>query len=170
MNEKRQQILIRRATEEDAPAVAEVHFAAVHQTAAKDYPADILDQWSPLITEARIQQFRGAITSDKEWMVVALLDSQVVGFGSIVPSEGELRAVYVRPDFGGRGIGRRILHVLEEHAIHLGLKRLRMDGSLTAEAFYRSAGYQVVERGFHRMRTGNNMACVKMTKELVQSS
>jgi hypothetical protein len=48
----------------------------------------------------------------------------------------------------------------------LGLKRLQMDASLTAEAFYRAAGYQIVERGVHRMRTGNMMACVKMVKIL----
>jgi hypothetical protein len=38
------------------------------------------------------------------------------------------------------------------------------DASINAEAFDRRAGYEIVERGVHRLRSGHEMACLKMKK------
>jgi ribosomal protein S18 acetylase RimI-like enzyme len=43
-----------------------------------------------------------------------------------------------------------------------------MDASINAEAFYRRAGYEILERGVHRLRSGREMACLKMKKTLTQ--
>jgi hypothetical protein len=51
-------------------------------------------------------------------------------------------------------------------ALERGAVELQMDASVNAEAFYRRAGYDVVERGTHRLRSGLQMACVKMSKRL----
>ena len=50
-----------------------------------------------------------------------------------------------------------------------GLLQLHMNASLNAEAFYRRAGYEVLEYGIHRLDTGLEMACVKMKKVLETS-
>jgi putative acetyltransferase len=161
---------IRPATAADAVAIIDLHFAAVHETAAAFYPHEVLDSWSRLPDEARYQQIRDAIAKGEELFVVAQDASEVVGFGSIMPSLQELHAVYVHPKVGRRGIGSRILIQLEHLARERGVLQLQMDASVNAEAFYQHAGYEVVERGVHRLSGGHEMACVKMKKRLMGES
>jgi putative acetyltransferase len=159
-------VLIRPAVAADAASMSQVHFAAVRRTAAPFYPPEIIDSWSQAPDERRHEQFRSAIAVRDELFLVAERDGEVVGFGSIVPAASELRAVYVHPDVGRSGVGGAILRDLEGMARARGLPTLHMDASLNAEAFYSRHGYEVVERGIHRMAGGGQMACVRMRKFL----
>lgn len=159
---------IRPATAADAEAIIDLHFAAVHETAAACYPREVLDSWSRPPDERRYQQIRQAVARGEELIVVAQDASEVVGFGSIVPGLQELHAVYVHPKVGRRGIGSRILIELEHLAVDRGVTRLEMDASVNAEAFYQRAGYETVERSVFRLG-GVEMASVKMKKELTPS-
>ncbi len=156
---------IRPATASDAEGIIGVHYAAVQETAA--YPPDVIANWSPPPSEARFEHIRRAIDSGDALLVIAEVDSAVVGFGSVVPDQNELRAVYVHPDFGRRGIGSLILNQLERLAVERGVNHLALDASINSEAFYRQHGYEVIERGSHRFGSGFEMACVKMRKRLV---
>jgi Acetyltransferase (GNAT) family. len=71
---------------------------------------------------------------------VARQGDKVVGFGSIVPKHSELQAVYVHPRVGRTGVGTRILGILEDLALSLGVERLQIDASLNAETFYVKQG------------------------------
>ncbi|MCO6441650.1 MAG: GNAT family N-acetyltransferase [Nitrococcus mobilis] len=86
--------------------------------------------------------------------------------GSIAPRLHELRAVYVDPRVGRCGIGGRILEELERLALAHGIPALHLDSSVNAEAFYSQNGYEVVEKGVHRLSGGAEMACVRMKKSL----
>jgi GNAT superfamily N-acetyltransferase len=158
--------IVRPAVAADAIAIVDLHFVAVHRTASTFYAAEVIDSWSRPPDEARYQQVRQTITGGDELILVAEDSSGVVAFGSIVPRLRELRAVYVHPDVGGRGVGTQILSALERLALDRGVSQLQMDASVNAEAFYRRAGYTIVERGIHRLSTGLDMACVKMVKDL----
>ena len=84
----------------------------------------------------------------------------------MIPKENLLLAVYINPDFKRQGVGTAIVLELEEIAKKQGADFLQMDPSLTAENFYISCGYQVIERGFHTISSGEKMACVRMKKRL----
>jgi hypothetical protein len=56
---------------------------------------------------------------------------------------------------------------LEQAAVALGLKHLQADASLNAEGFYRKQGFDVIEPGVHRLGSGQEIACIKMRKPLV---
>jgi len=43
---------------------------------------------------------------------------------------------------------------------------LEMDSSLTAAPFYAANGYRNLGQGFHKLRNGEMMECVKMRKDL----
>jgi putative acetyltransferase len=159
-------VLIRPAVAADAASMSHVHFEAVRRTAAPFYPSEIIDSWSQVSDERRHEQFRNAIVGDDELFLVAERAGEVVGFGSIVPSSSELRAVYVHPDVGRSGVGGAILRNLEQMAKARGLSTLQMAASINAEIFYSHHGYEVVERGMHRMAGGGQMACVRMRKFL----
>jgi putative acetyltransferase len=91
---------------------------------------------------------------------------QIIGFGSIVPANSELRAVYVDAAHGGQGVGRALLARLEELARDAGVAELRMDASINAVPFYEVNGFTSLERGEHVMSSGGRMACVRMRKAL----
>jgi putative acetyltransferase len=84
-----------------------------------------------------------------------------------VAKNHEVRACYVEPEAGRRGVGSALLQEIEREAHQRGLKFLEADSSLTAEPFYAAQGYLVLGRGEHVLHSGQRMACVKMRKYLV---
>ncbi|MFM7506366.1 MAG: GNAT family N-acetyltransferase [Rubrivivax sp.] len=157
---------VRPAVAADAEAIVAVHHAAVHRSACGAYAQEVLDIWSAPPGAARHERMRQVIADGDELVRVVQEGGDVVAFGSIVPRTQELRAVYVHPAAGRRGIGALLLAALETLAREHGLARLQMDASINAEAFYRRAGYGVVERGAHPLRDGLSMDCVRMLKAL----
>ena len=164
------QFSVTRAEPEDAEPILRVRFAAIHETAAAFYPEEILQNWSGPITEERIQRMKRAISGEEELFVVARHGAELVGFGCIVPKYNALRGLYVHPSVGRRGVGAQILEALEKRAICAGMASLEIEASINAEAFYARHGFAVVARGTHRLRSGQEMACVRMRKTLGSAS
>lgn len=150
--------------------MVEVHFAAVHSTAAGSYPAEILDHWSPRPNQSRRRRMLDALVGGQELFVVAESASRVIGFGVVVPALSELKAVYVDPSFGRLGVGAKIVSHLERLAVENGALELHLSASINAEQFYLRAGYQSVERTMHQLSGGPQMACVAMRKAMDISS
>ncbi|MEZ0373301.1 MAG: GNAT family N-acetyltransferase [Candidatus Sericytochromatia bacterium] len=163
-------VRIRPAEDTDAASLSQIHFEAIRQTASAFYSPELIGSWAQVPDERRLEQFRSAIVGKDELFLVAEYADEVVGFGSIIPSTGELRAVYVHPDVGRSGVGSAILLALEQLATASGLSDLQMDSSINAEAFYSRHGYEVRDRGIHRLAGGGQMACVKMRKPLQKVS
>lgn len=84
--------------------------------------------------------------------LLARSDDDVVGCGGVQPLDeetGEIKRMWVHPDWRGVGLGRRLLERLEDVAGELGRHRLVLDtnASLTeAIAMYERAGYLPIER------------------------
>jgi putative acetyltransferase len=163
------QIVIREMRSADARAFLEVHHAAVRGIAVADYPLTVIEAWAPSpVTERVAGQVRA--NRDNEYRLVAEIDGQVVGIGALVFESSELRACYVAPAVGRRGVGSALVHEIERAACDRGLSMLELDSSITAEAFYRKQGYETRERSEHILQNGQPMACVKMRKFLLQKS
>jgi putative acetyltransferase len=102
-------------------------------------------------------------------IVFAEIDGRVVGIGAAVFGTAELRACYVTPDAGRKGVGLALVEEIERAARERGVPHLELDSSVTAESFYRIAGYEVVQRAEHVLHNGQRMACVKMRKKFGHS-
>ncbi len=163
-----QDITVRRAAEADASAIVQIHYDAVHLTASKDYDDEILNDWSAQ-TANRVKELELQIASNPEDtdMFVAEIQGSVVGFGEIAANNNELRAVYVSPKAGRKGVGKALLNKIEETAIQKGLSELCLDSSLTAYDFYLANGFVKDEESYHSLRSGRQMKCVKMHKLLL---
>lgn len=158
------EITYARGTEADATGIMDVHYAAVSRTARLHYHDEVIENWSRPTDLERIERTAQAIRGGKELFVVAHKGAQVVGFGSIVPGNQELRGLYVHPLVGRRGVDTRILAMLEELAAESEMTEINLDASVNAEQFYAKHGFDVVERGVHVLSSGHRMACVKMRK------
>ena len=70
----------------------------------------------------------------------------VVGCGTVAgywgsTTESILLTIFVRPEYQGRGIGRRIVETLEQDEYFLRARRIEIPASITAVEFYRKLGY-----------------------------
>lgn len=81
---------------------------------------------------------------------VAEADGGIAGFAVADLARGNVWALFVDPDFEGRGIGRRLHDAMMEWFFASGAERvwLSTDPGTRAEAFYRAAGWQPA--GEHR--------------------
>ena len=139
-------IQIRLFQPKDAKRIIQLHYNAVHKIASKDYKPEILNDWSPPFSFERVKKFVENQSKGKEVTMVAEINRRIVGFGVIVPKENEVRAIYVSPQVKRKGIGSTLLRKLEELAKEKGIKKLRLESSVTAEKFYQKNGYKVIKR------------------------
>ena len=157
---------VRRAKPADARGILEVHRRAVHEIAGEVYDDEILEAWSPPVDDERVEQFIGGVFESEESnvMFVAIDGTRVLGFSEVVPANEELRAVYVDPEFTGRGLGTALLRQAEWAATQAGVDRLELDASLNAVDFYEKNGYTRLADGTHELSGGVEMDCVIMDK------
>ncbi|MCB0967617.1 MAG: MarR family transcriptional regulator [Ilumatobacter sp.] len=84
--------------------------------------------------------------------VVAHADDEVVACGGVVRHDattGEIKRMWVHPDWRGAGVGRRTLTALESHVARLGYDRIVLDTNAVlteAIAMYERAGYTPTAR------------------------
>ncbi|MEQ1875699.1 MAG: hypothetical protein ABL958_03575 [Bdellovibrionia bacterium] len=83
-----ERVRVRFAREEDAKGILEAHYSAVHETASKDYPSDVIVEWSTPVTEARIKKYLSDSFPDETTLVA--------------------EAVYVSAKFARLGVGAKL--------------------------------------------------------------
>lgn len=82
--------------------------------------------------------------------LIARLDGHPVGCGAlkqVSPGVGSIKRMWISPDVRGVGIGRRMLHALEEQAVKLGMHSVQLETNRAlneALALYRRNGYREV--------------------------
>ena len=153
-------ITIRRAAQEDIESIWNVHIRAIQEVCKSHYSSNEIEGWSEVLKPARYNKpiKRGSF-------FVAVDDNLIVGFGNLNQNNGEIEAVYVAPEYVGRGVGREILQALESAAQDLGLTILRLSSSLNAVQFYENAGYRGQKQKRYLL-PGETVACLPMVKEL----
>lgn len=156
---------LRRATAADAPAMWALRAEAIRMGCRDHYPDDLLQRWSsgpiPVTFPSRIEN---------EYFIVGILGSRVAGFAALKTATAEIDAVFVSPDAGRHGLGRRLLACLEDAARARNLEALQLSSSLNAVPFYEAMGYGAISRGTYTTSQGLEIACVRMRKDLRETS
>lgn len=135
---------LRRAEPRDALAVARVHIRSWQVAYRKLMPADYLDQLRP---EDRAKKYDfGNLDPLKPQTIIASESGSILGFvttgqaqESTMPDFGELFALYVDPEYWGRGIGVALISAARARLFDLGFRSAVLwvlAGNVRAERFY----------------------------------
>jgi putative acetyltransferase len=152
---------IRRATDQDGAGIYAAHAAAVRVTCRSHYGPEDVESWAN-----RLRPWAYRDDLERRDVVVAEDGERVLGFGVLDAEGAQIRAVYVHPEAGRRGVGGAILQVLERLARLRGLTEARLDSSLNAVAFYAANGWRQGGDTIHTFPGGRDIPCVVMTKTL----
>jgi N-acetylglutamate synthase-like GNAT family acetyltransferase len=133
-------IEVRRATAEDAEAVREIVLRALREVNARDYPASVIDRLAAILPE------RIAATLGQTQAYVATDAGRVVGTARL--NGRTITSVFVNPADTGRGVGAKLLDVIESAAREKSQTTLDLLSSVTACEFYKKRGFAVVREDF----------------------
>ncbi len=97
--------------------------------------------------DAEIATLPGAYGPPRGRLFLARADGKLAGGVGLRPLQAdisEMKRLYVRPEFQGLGIGRRLAEATIEAAREIGYRRMRLDtiaNMNAAQALYRSMGF-----------------------------
>lgn len=158
------EISLRRATVDDAAAIAEVRIASWRATYRGVIPDSYLDQMqleeSTLNWRVILDSAQSSAAHHKVCVFVAESDGQVIGFasGMLLPEakydlNAELTAIYLRPEWQRAGIGRRMLQKVARTLQQQGASSLLvwvLSANHAARHFYEELGAdKLVEQDFN---------------------
>ncbi len=160
-------VTIRRATEEDAAAIALAHLDSIRSLGARFYPPDVVEAWGEGLTSSL---YRDAMRSGEVFFVaIGQLEGQQVVLGFATHRVDDLQdgaSVYVRGRVARQGIGTALLRLAEEHARAHKATSIQIQASLAGVEFYKANGFEELERGEAVLMSGKSMPCVLMRKQL----
>ena len=160
-------IKIKSVDSESAEIMVNIHFDAVHKgNASCFYNKDILNDWSPSISEERINEFKNRISETKPIAILAYYNKKPVGFGIFNLNLKNIGAIYVKTAYTNRHVGISLLKKIEKVAIRNGCEKLDLDSSLNAKAFYEKHGFVSISEGYFSLPSGKQMKSVSMSKIL----
>lgn len=160
-------VYYRPALAGDAPAMVDVHYAAVQAVDRRHYSDDVLSAWSPPPDASRRDWLADLVRRESTLCTVAVSSGgAIVGFCIALPEHALLKALYVHPGFAGKGLGRGLLGEMEARCRALGLDVLELSASYNAAAFYRSCGYEARGPVDQPLAGTVTMGAIRMVKQL----
>ncbi|KTD09070.1 GNAT family acetyltransferase [Legionella gratiana] len=142
---------IRTATLEDAEAIAKIHIHS-WQKMYKDFiPETILQNLS---LNERTLQWHDLIKQHVKVLIIEI-NHQIVGFASIGAfhnfgvddgSMGEIKAIYLHPDYWRKGLGTQLCLAAISELAKLGYKKVLLwvfEDNIQARKFYDALGFEV---------------------------
>lgn len=150
MNPEYSNMFLRPAAIEDAKAIARVHVKSWQAAYRGLLPDEYLDG---LRAEERAERYNFA-NPDRyaPQTIVAEVDGAIAGFATTsrshdasLPDFGELCALYVDPEFWGKGYGVALVAEARSRLVSLGFEDALLwilKGNVRADRFYRKDGWQ----------------------------
>ncbi len=151
-------MVIRKADRGDAQRIWDIRVAAIRAQCRGFYSEEILEAWTK---GDMADQFVAWVESS---FYVATDGDAIVGTGAIDIESGQIDAVFVRPEYMGNGVARRMMAHLEGLALSTELKAVSLDSTLNAAPFYRKCGFIGDAIGVYESPRGFTLDCIPMTK------
>jgi putative acetyltransferase len=130
---------IRQATPSDAEEACALLRRSIEEGCAADHGqrADILQAW---LSNKTPQNVAAWFSSPSNFAVVAVRDLQLAGMALLTPA-GKLALCYVMPGHLRSGIGRAMMHTVEDQARCRNIGKLHMHSPASSSGFFERLGY-----------------------------
>ena len=155
-------ISIRKASESDADKIYEIRQNAILEKCSPYYSKDQLLVWT------QGEMSRGFVQDVVDTFFVSECEGQVIGCGKLSVEKSIVDAIFVSPEFFGRGAARKMLTFLETLAKDHGLELLKLESTLNAASFYRSCGFVGEKYATYCSPQGVRLDCIPMEKQLTK--
>lgn len=155
---------LRPAVTDDVEQILFVHVAAIIDRGPSAYSDRQVAAWAAK-TEGT-DRYVIAIEEPTIDLVVATVDDRVIGFGQPDRDVGEIEALFVDPEWMGRGIGSNLLQELEQRIIADGFDVVRLRAVRNATEFYEERGYERVETVENQTTAGISVRSVRMENDV----
>lgn len=135
---------VRRFTDSDAEQVAELIAHTLRTTAINDYSEEYIDR---LISEYTPTDVAEKAAAGHFYVICKgekIIACGAIGLVSGMTDSSYFYAVFVRPEYQGKGVGCRIMAALETDEYFLHSRRILVPSSITACKFYEKFGYRYV--------------------------
>jgi GNAT superfamily N-acetyltransferase len=153
-------LIIRRWTEADTEALAEVFRRSVREIASRHYRPAQIEAWAaaPGDVPAWNERMHSRV------VFVAEHDRQPIGFIQYEPPD-HIDMTYVHPEWQRRGIASALLAALEAEARKRNVGLLNVEASITSRPFFLARGYEVITPQIVTAR-GQDFLNYRMSKRL----
>ena len=151
---------IKRATPTDANAAFDIRREAIRSQCIGAYTAEQMALWT------RGSADDGYSTLMEKPFYLGWVNDEPVATGMLDLDNNEVGALFVLPQFTGRGYGKAMLDHLEALARELELAEVVLDATLNAASFYRACGYVREQPAIYHSPSGLELACIPMTKRI----
>lgn len=136
--------LIRVAQTSDLDAMASLQARAIMVSSFDVYGQEVCEAWARMGWQMRHTLLDGST------FFIAERDDVLVGVAGWTADSRDAdcawpRYVFVAPEAGGLGVGRRLMARVEQSAREAGRMRLQLWASLNAVGFYESLGYRRIK-------------------------
>ncbi len=152
-------ICLRPFISTDADDVEAVIYTTIDTIYADVYPPSVMTFFKDFHTAGEILK-----RAETGCVLVAETDGKVIGTGASV--DNRIFGMFVRPEFQGHGIGKRLMAALESSIQSDGHTAAVLSMSLPSQAFYTRLGYREYETYSKTMPDGEELVFADAAKQL----
>lgn len=153
---------IQRATPDDAQVAFDIRLQAIRSQCIGAYTREQMMMW----TRGKAADGYGVLMNKQFYL--GTVNGQAVATGMLDLDNNEVGALFVLPEFTGRGYGKAMLDFLESLAREVDVAEVVLDSTLNAASFYRQCGYVGSEEAIYQSPSGLQLTCIPMTKRLAR--
>jgi|GEM_PF-4008582 len=140
------EIYIEEFKDEHAPYVSKIIRRNLFEVLCDRYPIDTMDRMAEHYNEQSILE----IAKERK-IFVATENGAVIGTGSLQKSKDGndglywIFSVYIKPEYQGKGVGKKLMGVLEDYAKNCGARKIKLVCTYGAIGFYKAIGYKKID-------------------------
>ncbi|MCD9481578.1 GNAT family N-acetyltransferase [Photobacterium phosphoreum] len=155
-------ISIRKAIKSDVQVIYDLRSRAIIEKCSAYYSKEQLALWTQGgVSDVLVQDII-------ETFYVSETDGRIIGSGKLNTETGMVDAIFVEPEYFGRGAAKQMLAFIEKLGKKHGLSLLRLESTLNAAPFYRSCGFIGDKLSTYNSPRGICLDCIPMEKSLVK--
>jgi len=130
---------IRKAEPAEAAIIGPLVQRAIRARNAADYEPAIIEMMCANFEPAKFLERMA-----ERDVFAAVQDGTIIGTVSFSLPRAKLYSLFIEPSVQRGGIGRRLVHYIEQHAARLGCAELQLSAAITAKPFYDHLGYATI--------------------------